>query len=127
VSDFVEIKVEPGIDWNDEEYVHDYMVSHILTPGRSKQDQFYLQNLREAYYGGIVKICLKKDMANLAEYLPKMEKVENSFVKKGSTRIVIPLLEISEIVKHRLFKDSLLSRKLIYYFKSKVKTDEGSR
>lgn len=56
-----------------------------------------------------------------------MEKVENSFVKKGSTRIVIPLLEISEIVKHRLFKDSLLSRKLIYYFKSKVKTDEGSR
>jgi hypothetical protein len=96
VQDFIEIRVESS---SGRDFSHDYMVTHVLTPGKSKEDQFYLKNLKEAYYDSIIKYCLKKDMSNLEAFYPKMVKVEESFLKKGSGKSRIPLLEISQIVK----------------------------
>lgn len=118
VSEFIEIKID--MPNKSDAYNHDYMVRHVLTPG--KNDKAILRGLENAYLNGIIKVCLKKDLTNLADFQYKIQDVMRN--KVAGTGEKLRLAEISQYVKHRLFKDSELSRKLIRYFKSKDKTED---
>lgn len=66
-------------------------------------------------------------MVNLAEYYPKLVKVEQGFKEKELTKNAIPLLEISEVAKTQEFRESELKAKVVRYFKSQGKTGEEAK
>lgn len=123
VKEFLDIKIKTEL-LGTEDIVGAVMKASTGYQDLPANDQFYTHDLREAYYSSIIKDCLKKGLTNLSEYSERLNRVEDTFMKKTLTRSRIPLADICLIVKTPQFKKSELRNQLVRFFKTKERTTE---